>query len=118
VKRGNMKSGSAAAPILWRGQLARRRDCSGSKDFELLGERWCRSEGVPRLSFAHYGVHLLPVTMRFRLVNRPAVNPGMVDAHTALGHQLQVGEAEIFGRLTHNRITEWTRWRPEGMEHT
>ncbi len=30
---------------------------SGSEDFKLLGERWCRIVGVPRLSFAHHVNH-------------------------------------------------------------
>jgi hypothetical protein len=30
----------------------------------------------------------------------------MVDAHTALGHHLQIGEAEILGQRTRGRITE------------
>ncbi len=36
----------------------------------------------------------------------PAVNRGIVDAHTALGHHLQIGEAEILGQRTRGRITE------------
>src|SRR5881392_3543612 len=36
-----------------RGQLAGRRGCSGSKDFELLGERWYRSSSELNAHPAH-----------------------------------------------------------------
>lgn len=55
MKAAKPAHGPVANPS--RGQLNRRRACSGSENFELLGERWYWSEGVPRLSFAHHVDH-------------------------------------------------------------